>query len=341
MRPTLLLADDSVTIQRVIELTFADEDLDVVTAGDGDEAITLINAKPPDIVLVDVGMPGRNGYDVARYVKRSPLLSHIPVVLLVGAFEPIDQRRAEEAWCDGVFAKPFEPKLVIGKVRELLGRGKGRSLGARTGSPASVLDLRPTEAPERAAGSGEAAGGGNIDEYFDRLGHAFSQLSTAQTGRSRPARDLPSTSVPGGPQSSNGERPGAPPFQAARDERGATTPARDREATPARDRADTDRAINAPSRPITLPSLPEAFAALLSAERTAGRPQFGPQWPATTGSGQASFAEVSDDLVEKAAKRVVEQIAEQGVRETVTDIVSSVAERLVREEIARLKSSVS
>src|ERR1051326_2509511 len=121
MAHTLLLADDSVTIQRVIELTFADEDIKVVAVSDGDQAIARLDAAPPDIVLADIGMPGRNGYEVAQYIKQSPKLSKIPVVLLTGAFEPVDQARAAEAGCDGILAKPFEPQLVIARVKELLG----------------------------------------------------------------------------------------------------------------------------------------------------------------------------------------------------------------------------
>ncbi len=91
---TLLLADDSVTIQRVIELTFADEDIQVVAVSDGDQAIERLEATTPDIVLADIGMPGRNGYEVAQFMRRTPRLAHIPVVLLTGAFEPVDQERA-------------------------------------------------------------------------------------------------------------------------------------------------------------------------------------------------------------------------------------------------------
>ena len=79
MTHRLLLADDSVTIQRVIELTFADEDVKVVAVSDGDQAIARLNAEPPDIVLADIGMPGKTGYEVAAYVKRTPRLAHIPV----------------------------------------------------------------------------------------------------------------------------------------------------------------------------------------------------------------------------------------------------------------------
>ena len=128
MPQTLLLADDSVTIQRVIELTFADEDTTSpsVTA----TVRRRLDSLPPDIVLVDVGMPGKTGYEVAAYMKQSPRLSHIPVVLLTGAFEPVDAARAAGAGCDGVLAKPFEPRQVIGRVKELLGRPV-RPIGSR------------------------------------------------------------------------------------------------------------------------------------------------------------------------------------------------------------------
>ena len=90
----LLLADDSVTIQRVIELTFADEDVQVIAVGNGQDAIDRVQRDRPDIVLADVGMPERNGYEVAAFIKGNPATAHIPVVLLTGAFEPVDEGRA-------------------------------------------------------------------------------------------------------------------------------------------------------------------------------------------------------------------------------------------------------
>ena len=80
----LLLADDSVTIQRVIELTFADEDVQVIAVGNGQDAIDRVQRDPPDIVLADAGMPERNGYEVAAFIKGQPAYAHIPVVLLTG-----------------------------------------------------------------------------------------------------------------------------------------------------------------------------------------------------------------------------------------------------------------
>jgi CheY-like chemotaxis protein len=120
MTSTLLLADDSVTIQRVIELTLANEDVRVIAVADGESALRRINDERPDIVLADVGVPKLDGYAVASHIKRSPELRTIPVLLLTGAFEPVDEDRARDAGCDGILVKPFEPQQLVGRVRELL-----------------------------------------------------------------------------------------------------------------------------------------------------------------------------------------------------------------------------
>src|SRR5258707_15210480 len=90
----LLLADDSVTIQRVIELTFADEDVQVIAVGNGQAAIESVQGDRPDIVLAGVGMPEGSGYEVAAFIKGNPALAHIPLVPLTGEFVPVDGDRA-------------------------------------------------------------------------------------------------------------------------------------------------------------------------------------------------------------------------------------------------------
>ena len=97
MPKTLLLADDSVTIQRVVELTFAHEDIRVVTVSDGAKAVEAIKERRPDIVFADVAVPGVDGYAIVQHVKKSPALRHIPVLLLAGAFEPVDEARARSS----------------------------------------------------------------------------------------------------------------------------------------------------------------------------------------------------------------------------------------------------
>ena len=197
---TLLLADDSVTIQRVIELTFADEDIKVIAVSDGDQAIAQRDAAPPDIVLADIGMPGKNGYEVAEYIKQSPRLAHIPVVLLTGAFEPVDQEKATAAGCDGVLAKPFEPHLVIERVKDLLARPGRPAPFAVNLAPAAAAEAWPTAFvansapapaaeswppahvdPEPASGQMPAGAAATVDDYFDRLDAAFASLATGSS----------------------------------------------------------------------------------------------------------------------------------------------------------------
>ena len=182
----LLLADDSVTIQRVIELTFSGEDIQVIAVNDGEQAIARIAAEQPDIVLADIGMPKKGGYDVAAFVKGRSELEHIPVLLLAGAFEPVDQARAEQVRCDGVLIKPFEPRQVIERVRELLEGVKGSPARATADVPRPVERLAPRPEPHPAAPSAPAPVAAPVletdlalDDYFESLNAAFESVGPA------------------------------------------------------------------------------------------------------------------------------------------------------------------
>ena len=321
MNQTLLLADASATIQRIVELTFAAENIAVVPFSNGEHAIASLDRNVPDIVLADVGMPGRSGYEISRYIKNSPPLAHIPVLLLTGAFEPVDQTKALEAGCDGILIKPFEPQFVINRVKELLRKPK--------------------------PGTKEA----EVEEYFEELDKAFANLSASQSpavfmdphvestlaaavdlsiahdepssqGSIEPelSAELPVFAVPEGAVGPDlapvapipAELPKLMPVVAAPPAPAATT------AAPAAPR----------------PSLAEAFATLLAAERS--------------GNGTATLPALVpgvkpipvDDIVEQVTRRVIEQMTDSVVRETVSTIVSATAERLVREEIERIKSNI-
>jgi CheY-like chemotaxis protein len=128
MGKKILLADDSITIQKVIELTFSDEDFEVVTVGNGRLAVEKVQDVRPDLVLCDIIMPEKDGYEVCDFIKKTPSLAHIPVLLLTGAFEPFDQDRASRVGCDGFLAKPFEPQTLIAKVKDLLNQAATRTM---------------------------------------------------------------------------------------------------------------------------------------------------------------------------------------------------------------------
>src|SRR5918998_2722106 len=122
----MLLADDSITIQKVVDLTFADEGMQVTTVSNGEQAIQKLEEIAPDIVLADVFMPGRNGYEVCEYIKRDERFRHIPVMLLVGSFEPFDEAEARRVGADDYLTKPFQSiRQLVNKVTSLLGGGGG------------------------------------------------------------------------------------------------------------------------------------------------------------------------------------------------------------------------
>lgn len=129
MSGTLLLADDSITIQKVVELTFASSDLDVVSVNSGRELLQRVKDINPDIVLCDVVMPEVDGYEVCQQLKSEPATLHIPVVLLTGTFEPFDRDRALAAGCDAIVTKPFEAKELVRIVEDLLHTGRTEAAG--------------------------------------------------------------------------------------------------------------------------------------------------------------------------------------------------------------------
>jgi CheY-like chemotaxis protein len=117
----LLLADDSATIQKVIDLTFADEGVRVMAVSSGQEALDQLLEFAPDIVLADVFMPSPNGYEVCEYVKTNEKLKHIPVMLLVGSFEPFDEAEARRVGADDILTKPFSSiRRLIDRVGSLV-----------------------------------------------------------------------------------------------------------------------------------------------------------------------------------------------------------------------------
>jgi CheY-like chemotaxis protein len=120
MANRILLADDSITIQKVVNLTFADEGIEVVAVSNGDQAERRLADVQPDLVLADIFMPGKNGYELCEAIKESGQFHHIPVVLLVGAFEPFDQAEARRVKADAHLTKPFESRTLVDTVRKLM-----------------------------------------------------------------------------------------------------------------------------------------------------------------------------------------------------------------------------
>ena len=249
----LLVVDENTTVQRVIKMAFKDEAIRVITVPRGRDAFGQIEADVPDIVLAD------NGPEVAAFVKSRPALSHIPVVLLKGAFDPAGDGPDEALGCDDVLMKPLQPQAMIDRVKRLLNAKKSR--GRRAPAPAA-----PPPAAAAAASAAAVAVDSNLDlgQYFDQLSVAFTR---AQHGTPLPAEGrLP------GPAWIFSETP-----------------------RPARD---------VPPRPVTAPRQPD----------------------------------VTDDLVERVAQRVLDRLGDRMVRSTATELVARLSKWLILDEVERTKA---
>src|SRR5687767_6460419 len=125
MPKNLLVADDSLTIRKVIGMIFATEDFQITAVDNGLDAIARSRELRPDVVLADVMMPGKNGYEVCEAIKGDPNTQSIPVLLLAGTFEAFDENRARAARADDYLVKPFESQALLDKVKTLVGMPKG------------------------------------------------------------------------------------------------------------------------------------------------------------------------------------------------------------------------
>ncbi len=154
MTKTILLADDSVTIQKVVELTFMDEDFHVTAVSNGAEAIARLGETRPDVVITDVHMPGANGFEVCRRSKE--LYPAVPVLLLVGTFEGFDADEAVRCGADGHLKKPFDSQELMRRVRELAS-APSRSVPVPPATPDFASFAVPAEAAVSAPASASDA----------------------------------------------------------------------------------------------------------------------------------------------------------------------------------------
>ncbi|HKE87522.1 MAG TPA: response regulator [Vicinamibacterales bacterium] len=374
MRHKLLLADDSVTIQRVVELTFSGEDVHVVTVGDGEQAIARIPVEHPDIVLADIGMPKRSGYEVAAFVKGRPDLSHIPVLLLAGAFEPVDEARAQQVKSDGVLVKPFEPQQVISRVRELID-GSGRSKAGQTIEAAPAIAAAfETRMSDRAAELRSAASEARVpsaepkaaasparipspdpmipsEDYFDfdRLDAAFARLGS-EADPVEPMRGLRQREDYGAGFDvptvdsllASAPLPDMPAASIARAPLPSTAlPLATRTSStggaPPRMESATPVAPNLGADAAATGGrnvIADVFSALFAAEQ-------GESGSMPIRLARPAAPAVTEELIDEVTRRVVQRLASNAANDVVAQIVSEVTERLVREEIARIKSAVA
>jgi len=253
MTKTILLADDSVTIQKVVELAFVQNGYEVHAVGSGDEAITRLETLRPDVVISDVHMPGASGYDVCRAAKQR--YAGIPVLLLVGAFESFDPSDAANCGANATLKKPFDSKELFSTVDGLV--------------------------VER---------------------HATAEAAPAPVA-TEPSLNLIPDAAPA---------PAAPVF--------APEPAAAAPVAEPSPLADFAPAPAAPTPPAPPPSVEEP--------------------PAAAQSSDSAGAPLSEEDVDRIARRVAELLGDQGVREVAWEVIPDLAEIVIKDRIRELESQV-
>jgi CheY-like chemotaxis protein len=281
----ILLADDSLTIQKVIELTFSGTDFELKAVGNGDLALPLLDSFSPDIVLADCVMPGKTGYELCEEVKRRPGGRFVPVVLLTGTFEPFDKPRAEQAGADSVVTKPFDSQGLASLVRDLV--NKAAEERAAAPPPPSGSPTEPIPVPEPTTAAYEMDLGALDDEPPHRDLEADIAAFEA-SGRSTTRPDLWDTPAVKAAVASSFAEPAPGELEALTAEASLTD----------------------------LKSLiPKATAS------AAATPAAGP---------------LTDDDIDRIARRVLELSGERIVRKIAWDVVPELAERLVKERLDEL-----
>jgi CheY-like chemotaxis protein len=157
--PRILVADDNSNIHRTVALALKETGVEVVAVGNGEAAVRKIAEIKPDLVLADIFMPVRSGYEVCEFVKQDPRFAGMPVVLLIGAFDPFDEREAQRVQADAILKKPFvPPDSLLRTVTDLLAQSASRA-GATAAAPAVAQTARPSapEPPKQAP----------VQEYMD------------------------------------------------------------------------------------------------------------------------------------------------------------------------------
>jgi CheY-like chemotaxis protein len=325
MPKKILLADDSITIQKVVELTFSEGDYQVFAVSNGSQALKKIQEIRPDIALLDVIMPETNGYEVCQQVKHDPATSRIPVLLLTGTFEPFDRKRADSVGADGHLTKPFESQVLISRVEELIA----------TNSPAIPEPVADSESPVPVQV-------GSSSERVESLGAVPSREEEAILDRIVPDRydelvsgertlsfqeDEESLAVRSETEVSSQREGGAPPSSGFPSDAVADTwdelasglsgaPAST--AAPVRSIAAPETRVEASPQPVRAPLAP-------------------PPEDALSISGVALTAEQIDQVT----SQVLEKLSDRVVREIAWEVIPEIAETLIRQRIRELEEKIA
>ncbi|HLY62635.1 MAG TPA: response regulator [Terriglobia bacterium] len=196
--PTVFFIDDSATMREVMKIAFRRENIGVVACHDASEALLQIEESMPDVVITDVIMPDKDGFEVCEFIKQHPKLSKTPVVLLSGVVNREVADKAFRVKADELIRKPFQPQDLIARVKQLLAPKNPAPV-----APAPALGA-PVAPPPSNGGAPRGAGLSGI------FGTAPLPARTPAARVAAPPAALPPTVVPSAPRNAPAAAPAAP-----------------------------------------------------------------------------------------------------------------------------------
>ena len=119
-RRRILVVDDQEDNRRILRDLLSAAGFDIVEAADGEGAVSQAQTESPDLILMDIQLPGIDGYEATRRIKAEPGLRRVPLIAVTSYALSGDEGRALEAGCDDYVTKPFSPRALLAKVREYL-----------------------------------------------------------------------------------------------------------------------------------------------------------------------------------------------------------------------------
>ena len=145
MPKQILLVEDSVTMQKVVQIAFAKEDYQIIAVSSADEALARLREARPDAMVIDAGLTGKNGYDLATAARGEANGKDVPVLLLTSNFNPYDEARGQRSGVNANLVKPFDTQSVIDKVSALIKGGVTATVAAPTASPPVAKPQTPVQ----------------------------------------------------------------------------------------------------------------------------------------------------------------------------------------------------
>lgn len=308
MGKKILLADDSLTIQKVVELTLSGTGYELTCVSDGRKAIESLKASRPDLILADVVMPEKNGYEVCEAVKGDPATARIPVILLAGTFEPFDRERAGRVGSDMVITKPFDAHQLVERIDALL---------ARTPAPSAAAAREDEAAPFETV---------SLDDTLPVRDHDAAPTEVNPFG---PDHDF---SFSERSENREPESAGPAPWFSLESESS-------RQAAPAASEEAPGPAEQPASEPPAVLGLSESSIEEISARdaEILFDVPFEPG-PLTPAGAAPAVPELTEAQIDAIAARVVQKLSDRVVREIAWDVVPDLAERAVKRRIEELES---